>query len=206
MENAKIDELVKKGKIPMKKVYPYHLGIYRNFQSVFGEKWYLWLVPAAAIGDGTTFDVNEASLANNDTAWPPREYYLYKKYPYGKPPKQSHSRSTWQDGTFIRNDSEGHLVSVLTTEERERMLRDPAATEKSPLLDGTAVVECDQESSTDFDSIDEDDDDDTDGIPRVSSKTMDSDDEVLAVRKERMQFKSRSSSNKPHVSKLNKAD
>ena len=84
MENDKIVELMKKGRIPRVAAFPYDLGWYRNVCQVLGPKWYFWLIPQRQDGDGRVFPINE-NLVNEGKAilWPPEEYYEYRRDPYG---------------------------------------------------------------------------------------------------------------------------
>jgi uncharacterized membrane protein len=189
-ENGSIEDLIDRGKIPATKQYPYDLGWYRNLQMVFGERWYLWWMPQPAPGDGIHFE------RCNKQMWPPREYYLYKKYPYGK----AHSRKSQRGklASNVRLGDEGYEVRPLTQEDRERMLANDGNhydEEDRMQDDDTLGEDVYGESSTDFDSLEEDEEEDTTadkGIPRVQpthplkskQQTEDDsdDDEVLAVK------------------------
>ncbi|KAI8930030.1 DHHC palmitoyltransferase-domain-containing protein [Entophlyctis helioformis] len=214
MENNKIEDLIRRGKVPADRKYPYDLGVMRNFQMVFGERWYLWWLPAAAPGDGLRFDVTETGHA-----WPPREYYLARKYPYGKPPK-SERRAANQDvdegfvrrsdgrawGPHVRRGSEGLVVSPFTDVDRQEQLRmaqagahDVQDDYQDDEMDGRGTGALADDSSTDYDSLDDEMDDD-DFVPRdrhanasnaepasdSAEAAEDSDNEVLAVRMQRV--------------------
>ncbi|KAI8905102.1 DHHC palmitoyltransferase-domain-containing protein [Gorgonomyces haynaldii] len=155
-ENSKIEDLKRKQKIPQDLKYPYDLGWYKNVCFVLGDRWYLWLLPFGAQGDGLEFETTTKN------PWPPKEYYLYKKYPYGKQKDLKH----------VRRDSEGYVVKMLSAEEREQLVQAPPKIEA--------------ESSTDYDSLDEYDDREEDGIPRAK---MESDEEPLAVTKRHLKKK-----------------
>ncbi|KAJ1339178.1 palmitoyltransferase PFA4 [Batrachochytrium salamandrivorans] len=185
MENYKVEELMRRGKIPSTRIYPYTLSVYQNLQSVFGSRWYLWWVPSSAPGCGLTFPVNETGTLG---LWPPREYYLYRKYPYGKPSLKERrdaksaaraAKLAVVNGTrHVRRGSEGYLVKNLTTQDREAQLyqADLLAKEGDQNLmqdaedeDAVARLGGTDESSTDFDSFEDDFDEDInlEGIPRV---------------------------------------
>ncbi|EGF83423.1 hypothetical protein BATDEDRAFT_22112 [Batrachochytrium dendrobatidis JAM81] len=216
MENGKIDELMRRGKIPNTYVYPYTLSVFRNFQAVFGQRWYLWWMPASAPGNGLVFPVNENGTLG---LWPPREYYLYRKYPYGKPSmeeRRANKAARREAKVFmasgkkhVRRDSEGYIVKNIVAEDREEQLRQ-ANLAFAQAAEGTGgsteqeaeIVHLDEtdESSTEFDSFEDDFDDniDMDGIPRIlgskddldspeGAHDIDSDNEILAVRQKRQQ-------------------
>ena len=83
-ENSTIASLKVKNIVPKDAEYPYGLGIYQNFKQVFGESWYLWWAPSSlSLGDGLSYPTTHSK------PWPPREYYIHKKYPYGKPSSSS---------------------------------------------------------------------------------------------------------------------
>ncbi|KAJ3369804.1 Palmitoyltransferase [Kappamyces sp. JEL0680] len=167
-ENASIEKLKKRGIIPHDISYPYDLGIYGNFKQVFGNAWYLWCLPLKPPGDGVYFP------AKHSIPWPPRQYYLYKKYPYGKPSKKD--RDEEKRRGLVRRGSEGYVVQSLTAEEREQMVQGTFV-RKDRQADTDDYV-----SSTDYDSLEEDDV--AEKQPPKDS-AVDSDDEVLADRQKR---------------------
>jgi hypothetical protein len=158
-ENSSIEKLQRDGTVPETITYPYDLGIINNFKEVFGDKWYLWAFPLPAPGDGFNFKVT------HKTPWPPREYYLYKKYPHGKPSK---SKDGKRRHPLVRRGSEGYLVAPISAQDREDMV---AGTYQPPAYEKDEYV-----SSTDYDSLDEDDD----------YEVINSDDEVLGERQKRL--------------------
>eukprot|EP00842_Homolaphlyctis_polyrhiza_P005294 jgi/Hompol1/5766/HPOL_001399-RA len=200
LEKAKVEELMDKGKIPDHYVYPYDLGFFKNMQMVFGKRWWLWWLPQPAPGDGIHFEINAEALAQR-SAWPPREYHLYRKYPYGKPPKNSRSTIDVDAArSHVRRGSEGYLVQLLTEEDRERQVVDAerTAAQAYPTQDRCREHRHDlvDESSTDFDSLEDDDDEeelDLDGVARLApnvtprSIEADSDDEPLYYKQSKLQ-------------------
>lgn len=80
--------------------FPWNIGIYRNYQSLFGRLWLLWWLPKSTMTDGVNWEKNE----NSEYEWPPKEYYLIKK---------GHMSS---DGEM--------LIKEITAEEREAMIYD----------------------------------------------------------------------------------
>lgn len=162
-ENDKVRTLHQQGKISNPGAYPYDLGYFKNFCMIFGPRWYLWWVPFGAFGDGIHFKTADNSKRSS---WPPRNYYLFKKYPYGrKKDFPSH----------VRRGSEGYVVKTLSFDDREKLISNAPVD----------VIE-DYESSTDFDSLDEFDNEEEmekEGIPR---QFQDSDNETLADRKQRI--------------------
>jgi hypothetical protein len=151
-ENIKINDLQNSGMISKSKIYPYNLGPLSNFKFLFGEKVWLWWLPLPAKGDGVTF---KKSL---DISWPPKEYYLHKKYPNGKCKKSDR---------FIKKTAEGLVVPRITSEDREKMLN---GTYEPPKLEY-------DDSSTDYDSLDDE---------IYDSNETDSDKETLFHRQARL--------------------
>lgn len=141
-ENPKIEDLVRKGKIAAEDVceYPYDLGLYRNLQAVLGKRWWLWWLPQRAPDDGIHFEVNEITQQRLNEGeivqWPPKAYFVYKRYPHGKP-----TRATKYDEgeevinpPRVRRGSEGYIVREWTAEERQRMLDRAMADRPPPLI------------------------------------------------------------------------
>ncbi|KAL2913498.1 Palmitoyltransferase [Polyrhizophydium stewartii] len=199
LENSKIEDLVRRDKIPKNCVYPYDLGFWRNMCAVFGDRWYLWWMPQAAPGDGLSFETNAS--AGPAPMWPPREYYLYRKYPYGKPSRQERmaARAARQagavPGSAVRADSEGYLVAPITQADREEQLRQAEGAawhdHHHDHTHGHGHNHGDPlESSTDFDSYEDDFDDNIpkDGLARTemvpNDAQIDSDDELLFDRQQ----------------------
>lgn len=157
-ENSSIASLQSRDIIPKSITYPYDLGIYNNFKQVFGPYWVLWIFPFPSHGDGFNFPVTHT------TTWPPRQYYLYKKYPHGKP-----SKSERNGKNIVRRGSEGYLVKSISAADREAMVN--GTYEPVDDVAGEEYV-----SSTDYDSLDEDED----------HVDIDSDSELLGDRKKRL--------------------
>ena len=160
-ENSSIEDLIAKKRIDSDIAYPYDLGIFKNLQFVFGPNVYLWAFPHDAFGDGINFETNDQSIT-----WPPKEYYLYKKYPYGKPKKHSSGRN------HVRKDSEGFVVKMMTAEEREALLD----------MKKGAEQHASQDSSTDYDSMDDFIEDHTKEVIQNQSED-ESESETLAQRR-----------------------
>ncbi|KAJ3322849.1 Palmitoyltransferase [Boothiomyces sp. JEL0866] len=133
-----IDDMKRRGQIPKEKRFPYDLGVYRNFKAMFGDNILFWWFPKAAKGDGVKYDV-DPEVKNE---WPPREYYLYKKYPNGKPSKAD--QAELRRFKHHRKGSEGYLVKQLTPEEREALVNNPPKDQE---------IEEEFVSSTDYDSL-----------------------------------------------------
>ncbi|KAI8897943.1 DHHC palmitoyltransferase-domain-containing protein [Globomyces pollinis-pini] len=151
-ENSTIESLKKRNIIPEDKVFPYDLGWYNNFQQMFGNYWFLWWLPFGSYGNGIDYPKRPGT---EHYSWPPREYYLYKKYPYGKPSKQERKEEKRRrKDNHIRRGSEGYLVKQLTAEEREQLV-----TGKSNEIDDDQSEDA---SSTDYDSLEESEEFDTD--------------------------------------------
>ncbi|KAI9094610.1 DHHC palmitoyltransferase-domain-containing protein [Phlyctochytrium arcticum] len=147
-ENAKIDDLVRKGKIAAEDVgpYPYDLGTFKNVQSVLGSRWWMWWLPVSSPGDGMTFSVNqktEERIAQGLAAqWPPKAYFQYRKYPHGKPSRgerQEGNGGRYKNTPRVRRGSEGYVVREWTPQERARLLEQAKAPESAmfpkPLID-----------------------------------------------------------------------
>lgn len=86
-ENGKIESLVEKGKLKEEDIgkYPYDLGWYENVKSILGNNPLFWFVPfVKSPGNGLLYKIRDDLNIVNYVQWPPREYYFYKKYPYGK--------------------------------------------------------------------------------------------------------------------------
>ena len=158
-ENSSIEKLKRRGIIPKDIIYPYDLGVWNNFKQVFGDKWYLWCLPIKGSGDGLHYQVKEK------ITWPPRQYYIYKKYPQGKLSRKD--REDNKQRGLVRRDSEGYIVKQLTAQDRESLLQD--LVEKVPL---------NYVSSTDYDSLESEE--------KEEGLLADSDDEVLADRMKRI--------------------
>ena len=79
--------------------FPWDIGVYRNFKSLFGDLWAFWWLPKSATIDGINWERNE----NSESEWPPKEYYLKKK-------------GIVQDGEYVFKE--------ITAEERESMIYD----------------------------------------------------------------------------------
>jgi hypothetical protein len=77
--------------------FPWNIGAYRNYQSLFGRSWLFWWAPKRAMTDGINWEKNEKS----EDEWPPKEYYI----------KKGHKS----------RDSE-MLIKELTPEEREALV------------------------------------------------------------------------------------
>ncbi|KAJ3277359.1 Palmitoyltransferase [Borealophlyctis nickersoniae] len=134
-ENSKIDDLVRKGKIPRGTMYPYDLGVVRNLKTVLGPWVWAWFIPQPMRGDGLSFEVSEKAQAaakekGVPIEWPPRGYLAYRKNPYGHtPPKQRKEDGRTLDPlltgsrSHVRRGSEGYVVREWTAEEREEMVR-----------------------------------------------------------------------------------
>jgi hypothetical protein len=135
-ENQSIASLQKAGVIPKDIVYPYDLGFVRNAQEVLGDYWYIWFLPFPPKGDGMSFKANSRQPAQ----WPPREYYLQKKYPHGK--NNHKAKTAVIKNPLVRRGSEGYIVTPITAADREKMVQ---GTYEYPK----------EESSTDFDSLGE---------------------------------------------------
>lgn len=165
-ENSTIESLKKRDVIPKTAEYPYHLGCYQNFKQIFGGEWYLWWVPGKpSLGNGVEFPTN------NSIPWPPKEYYLHKKYPYGKPSKQE--RIEGKRYPKVRRGSEGYIIPNITLEERERMI-----------TESTKKQEKDTDlffSSTDYDSLEEDFE-----FEKDMDYSADSDNEPLGQRQKKL--------------------
>lgn len=130
-ENQKIDDWIKTGGIPSTNEYPYNLGWKENFKQILGDNVILWILPLPQRGNGIDF-----KKTNTNQIWPPKEYYILKKYPRGKPKKKSYSRQ-----------QDGYSVPFLTAEDRENM------------VNGTFEYPVDEDtSSTDYDSLDSESD------------------------------------------------
>jgi hypothetical protein len=80
--------------------FPWNIGAYKNYQSLFGKLWLFWWIPKSALTDGINWEKNKTS----EFEWPPKEYYLIKK---------GHMSS---DGEL--------LIKEITPEEREAMIYD----------------------------------------------------------------------------------
>jgi hypothetical protein len=78
--------------------FPWNIGAYRNYQSLFGRLWLFWWVPKRAMTDGINWEKNDKS----EDEWPPKEYYLIK------------NRHKSRDGEM--------LIKELTPEEREALI------------------------------------------------------------------------------------
>jgi hypothetical protein len=78
--------------------FPWNVGAYRNYQSLFGTCWLFWWLPKPATTDGINWEKNDKS----EYEWPPKEYYLIKK-------------------GHMSNDGE-ILLKQVTPEEREAMI------------------------------------------------------------------------------------
>lgn len=78
--------------------FPWNIGAYRNYQSLFGRLLLFWWLPKSATTDGTNWEKNDLS----EYEWPPKEYYLIKKGHMSR------------DGEM--------LIKELTPEEREAMI------------------------------------------------------------------------------------
>ncbi|KAJ3330769.1 Palmitoyltransferase [Blyttiomyces sp. JEL0837] len=149
LENTKIEELVRRKKIPKAAQYPYDLGFWGNMKSVLGERVWLWWMPQGAVGDGIHFPVNPelAVPGAGSVTWPPAEYYEYNKgrsYGVGDDDvdeleseeeeedadvsdHQHHHGSGYDHHSsrrLVRRGSEGYLVKMLTAEDRERMVEE----------------------------------------------------------------------------------
>ncbi|TPX63710.1 hypothetical protein SpCBS45565_g06418 [Spizellomyces sp. 'palustris'] len=206
-ENAKIEELVRRGKIASEDVsaYPYDLGGYRNLQSVLGKRWWLWWVPQPTPGDGIHHQVNSTALRRvaegHPIQWPPRAYFAYKKYPHGKPRKGSREdrmeNSVFGSSPRVRRGSEGYVVREWTPEERKRMVEiamdranlgesklkplvDLGNTPLPPVVskDGDSPSESSDWTASSYDESSEEED---------QGSTEDNDDEVLGLRQRRYQ-------------------
>ncbi len=121
---------------------------------MLGLKWFLWPFPAAASGDGIKFRMRP----NAHPTWPPKQYYLYKKYPYGKPRKEN-------GNPHVRRGSEGYIVKHILPEEREFLVN------MSP-QESKEYYSILNESSTDFDSLE--DERESEGIPRLDVEDSES--------------------------------
>ncbi|KAI8919025.1 DHHC palmitoyltransferase-domain-containing protein [Powellomyces hirtus] len=130
-ENERIETLVRQGKLAAGDVpvYPYDLGVYRNFQTVLGPHPWLWLLPLPAPGDGITHPINEATSHHlqqtgaKTVQWPPKAFFVYKRYPHGRPSRRQHEIDKQQQrygNPRVRRGSEGFVVREWTAEERER--------------------------------------------------------------------------------------
>lgn len=188
-ENSAIQGLIKREIIPKGVKYPYDLGIYNNFKQVFGGELYVWWIPGmVSLGSGLEYPVS------NQTPWPPREYYLYKKYPYGKPSKQE--RKQGNRYPRVRRGSEGYIIPTITADDREKMVSGllahedtvVASAEREPLrLDAGSGTVHDDVSSTDYDSLDDDfEDENISAAENSPAKDESSDDEVLGLRQKRL--------------------
>ena len=179
-ENSKMEELRKKGKLPLDKfTFPFDLGWHRNFQVLFGETPLLWWLPKKASGNGIDWEMNQ----EDSLEWPPREYFYLKKNPnasFGE--KDRVLRKKY--GAHVRRGSEGYLVKEITPEDRERMLgqaEEKAAHEEEPII----------EFDSEFDSMDEVEEEEQESQAKPTSVmsqpsellTQDSDDEILDLRR-----------------------
>ncbi|KAJ3088588.1 hypothetical protein HK102_008406 [Quaeritorhiza haematococci] len=150
-ENDRIDELVRRNKIPASagtaESFPYDLGMWANLKTVFGREWWLWWLPREAEGDGVHFPVNARLVAGGKPiTWPPLEYYVYKNDPNYAGDKveddyddeDDEEEEEYDDGEeeivrggdngmvyrrkHVRRDSEGYVVTEYSNEERQQML------------------------------------------------------------------------------------
>jgi hypothetical protein len=153
-ENQKIDDWIKAGSISSLNEYPYNLGWKENFRQIFGNNILLWVFPLSQNGNGIDYKKN-----NPNQLWPPKEYYILKKYPRGKPKKEKGVKS-------YSKKKGGYSVPFLTAEDRENM------------INGTYEYPVDDDpSSTDYDSLDSGSD---------YQKDAASDDETLLSRQNRL--------------------
>jgi palmitoyltransferase len=147
-ENNTIDDMKRRKQIPNNTIYPFDLGVVNNFRCILGKNMLSWLVPQSMTGDGVTFEVR----ADGTIPWPPREYYLHKKYPGGK--------KHMKHNPLVQKDKEGYLVKQLSAEDRERLLNKNYEDADSQ----------DYVSSTDYDSLESDEEIDDDDQPLYERK------------------------------------
>lgn len=158
-ENRKIDDLKKQGVISKDREFPYDLGTFKNISSLFGSNWFFWCLPLNPVCDGFVYETND----KDQMSWPPREYYLHKKYPNGKPSKaHKEQRKDLKRNPLVRRGSEGYLCKQLTAEDREKMVN---GTYKYPTEPEEEIV-----SSTDFDSLDDDSSDEQEKVEEMLSE------------------------------------
>jgi hypothetical protein len=157
-EMNQMDDLKRRHNIERDIIYPFDLGIYRNLTEKLGPNPLYWMIPWKPLGDGLHFITNN----NKDIQWPPREYFIYKKYPAGKPSREH--KKILKRNPLVRRGSEGYIVTPLSASDREAMVQ---GTYEYP-------EKQDEFSSTDFDSLED------------SAEDEVSDNETLADRKSRI--------------------
>lgn len=180
-ENNTIEGLKKRDIVPKTSTYPYDLGVYKNFCQVFGGNWYVWFIPGVpSLGTGFAFPKTDP-----ETIWPPKEYYLHKKYPYGKPTKQDkvHGKRVPR----VRRGSEGYIIPNITAEDREAMVTGTYYAESAETISASPMNESGDVSSTDYDSLEDDfEEDEREGMPQVPATDDSSDNELLGERKKKL--------------------
>ncbi|PVV02503.1 hypothetical protein BB560_003041 [Smittium megazygosporum] len=99
-ENIRIKKIfIKNSKSGKKRIsaplYPYNLGIIRNFKAVLGDTLFLFWFPKKIIGDGIEFAVRDG--LELPVYWPPLEYYNKYLNVYRKPGKRHSKINVFND-------------------------------------------------------------------------------------------------------------
>ena len=168
--------------------FPFHLGMYKNFQSLFGENPLFWWVPKKMeSGDGMHYKTKDGMSME----WPPKQYYLLRRFPHlssdilkkSKDSKDSQDLDDMDDIQFhshVRKGSEGYIVREWTLEERQQAecIKDKGQNVKQkpkPLIT----------FDSDFDSLDDTDPDEhvNEFQEDYDDGCLDSDDEILGLKK-----------------------
>ncbi|PVU88852.1 hypothetical protein BB561_005675 [Smittium simulii] len=72
-EIKRVKKLAKKNR-DINTIYPYNLGIIRNFMTVLGDNMLTFWLPKPIVGDGVDFEIKNGLAL--PVYWPPYEYYL----------------------------------------------------------------------------------------------------------------------------------
>ncbi|KAJ3023762.1 Palmitoyltransferase [Thoreauomyces humboldtii] len=137
-ENDRIHELERAGKLPKgaSKAYPYDLGTtFANVAETLGRRWWLWPLPLGPPGDGIRHRVGPHVPEDGPVQWPPKAYFVYRRYPHGRPSRAERERDREREAMTadpgagprrpgrVRRGSEGFLVREWTSREREEEVR-----------------------------------------------------------------------------------
>lgn len=140
----------------------------------------MWCIPGVpSLGTGFSYPKTDPHAI-----WPPKEYYLHKKYPYGKPSKQD--KVEGKRVPRVRRGSEGYIVPHITAEDREAMVSGTYYTESAEANSVPSKNESSDVSSTDYDSLEDEFEDDEKSKSKSTSTDDGSDNELLGERKKRL--------------------
>ena len=169
-EISRITSMKNKGQLSEEQAaFPFDLGLFRNFQILFGDWTLFWWLPKKASGNGVDWETNRGSV----TEWPPREYFYLKKHPDASfHPKDAQVRKKY--GKHVRRGSEGYIVKEITQEQREAMIQKAVEGADLEYSDGKERLLA---FDSDFDSLEDTDQEDSRPVAEDHEAQEDSDDD-----------------------------